>query len=208
MPLNRETSIVDGPPRQVFKGTSSDEVDAPRMIREIKSLPEDDIVGKLIACLWWFCFLIARILAIASFAYFYPRDIIWLLTIHFIICVAFLIYDAQTYVVRQQKVVFYIFIGFVYIFCIIEFMKKFKKANMIYYGFFVLVSVENIITCFVWWLSNLESEEIQSDWWFRFIFMSVLCCTIFSFSSMIFYLIINQPKKVVVDEEVVKVNSI
>lgn len=203
--LNRETSILDGPPRRVYRG---DEVDAPRRLREIKGLPEDDIVGKLIAFFWWFCFLVARILAISSFAYFYPRDIIWLLSVHFIICVAFLVYDVKTYVVRQNKAVFYIFLGLVYIFCIIEFMKKFKKAKYLYLGFFALVFVENFATCLVWWLSNLESEEIQSDWWFRFIFFGVLLCSLFSLSSMVFYLIFNKPKKVVVDEEVVEGNPL
>ncbi|GJQ86601.1 hypothetical protein Trydic_g7834 [Trypoxylus dichotomus] len=208
VPLNRETSVLDGPPRRIYKLAGIDETDLPRSLREIKGLPEDDIVGKLISFFWWFCFFIARILALVSFAYFYPRDVVWLLTVHFVICEAFLIYDVKTYVVKENKAVFYIFIGLIYIFCIIEFMKQFKKAKFIYYGFFALVFAENFITCLIWWFSNLESEEIQSDWWFRFIFLSVIICTLFSLSSMIFYLMINKPKKVVVDEEVVEGNPI
>ncbi|KRT86406.1 hypothetical protein AMK59_160, partial [Oryctes borbonicus] len=206
--LNRETSVLDGPPRRVYKGADIDETDFPRLLREIKGLPEDDIVGKLIAFFWWFCFFIARILALVSFAYFYPGQIIWLVLVHFIICEAFLIYDVKTYVVKRHKAVFYIFVGLIYIFCIIEFMKKFKKTTFIYYGFFALVYVENFVTCLIWWFSNLESDEIQSDWWFRFIFISVIICTLFSLSSMIFYILINKPKKVVVDEELVEGNPL
>lgn len=199
---------MDGPPRIILHGTGIDETDSPRRLRDVKGLPEDDIVGKLVACLWWFCFLIARILAISSFAYFYPRDVLWLIAVHFIICEAFLIYDVQTYVVRRTKALFYIFIGIIYIFCIIEFMKKFKKAKFIYYGFFVLVFAENFITSMIWWFSNLETDEIQNDWWFKFIFYAILGCTLLSLSSMFFYLCINKPEKVVVDQEEVEGNTI
>ncbi|KAJ8973265.1 hypothetical protein NQ317_017720 [Molorchus minor] len=55
----------------------------------IKGLQDDDLAGKLIAFLWWFCFLLARFLAISAFAYFFIKDALWILLSHFIIVMAF-----------------------------------------------------------------------------------------------------------------------
>ena len=205
--LTREASVIDGHLRTVYTERGHDEVDFPIRLRDIKGLPEDDIVGKLISLLWWFCFLLTRMLTISSFAYFYPRDVWWILSAHFVLVVAFLLYDVQAYVVRRTKAVFYIFIGFVYIFCIIEFKKKFKKAKFIYFGYFTLVFVQNFTMCFVWWFGNLDSNDIQDDWWFKFIFGIVIGFTVLSMLCMLFYLCFNKPEKVTVDAEVVKNSS-
>ncbi|XP_022908319.2 uncharacterized protein [Onthophagus taurus] len=203
MDVLRETSVIDGPQRRLFVG-SDDEFVYPRRLNDIKGLPEDDIVGKFIAFCWWFNFLIARFLAICSFAYFYPKDIIWLMSLHFVIVEAFLLYDVKTIFVRHTRAVFFIFIGLIYIFCIIEFMKKFKNVKFVYYGFFTLVFIENFTMCGVWFNSSyMDYDGFVNDWWYQYIFYMVLICTLLSMSSMIFYIIINKPKSVVVDEEVV-----
>ncbi|XP_017769825.1 PREDICTED: uncharacterized protein LOC108557701 [Nicrophorus vespilloides] len=179
-----------------------DEVDiAIQPIRYIRALPEDDLVGKVVSFLWWMCFLLARFFAISTFAYFYPRDVIWLLVSHFILCVAILLYDVRAYVVRRTKAVFFIFIGLVYIFCIIEFKKKFKKARLIYTGYFLLVFIENLTMCLVWWYSELE--DIYNVWWFKFSFNMTLICSFLSFTTMMLYTCVNRPDKVIVGKEVI-----
>lgn len=195
--VNRETSIVDGPPRTVFRAV--DETDLFRLpkIREIKGLPDDDMVGKVIAFFWWFSFLLARMVAISAFAYFYPSEIVWLLASHFVLVVALLLYDAKSDEVRRAKAVFFVFIGLVYLFCLIEFKIKFKKTKFIYNGFFALVFTENIVMSLVWWFGNLET--VEDDWWFRYIMCLISGCTALSLLSMLFYLKVNKPEKVVVD---------
>lgn len=200
----RETSVVDGPPRILYTDYGADQVDVfgiPRL-REIKGMLEDDAAGKTIAFFWWFCFLLGRILTISTFAYFYPTHIIWLLCSHFILVVALLLYDVRADQVRRAKAIFFIFIGLVYLFCLIEFKIKFKKTKFIYNGFFTLVFTENIIMCFIWWFRNLET--IESDWWFKYVFCVIFVSTALSLLSMLFYLNINKPEKIVVATELVK----
>lgn len=195
--VNRETSIVDGPPRRVYRAV--DETDLFRIpkVMEIKGLPDDDMAGKVIAFCWWFCFLLARMLAISAFAYFYPTDVIWLLASHFVLVVALLLYDVRSDEVRRSKAIFFIFIGLVYLFCLIEFKIKFKKTKFIYNGFFALVFTENIVMSLVWWCANLET--VENDWWFRYIMYLIAICTALSLISMLFYLKVNKPEKVVVE---------
>lgn len=196
--LNRETSVVDGPKRQIFKNPEgSDEMDFfPRRLLEIKGLPEDDVMGKTVSFLWWFCFLMARMLAISSFSYFYRTQIFWLLSSHFFLVVALLLYDVRADEVRRAKAIFFIFIGFVYIFCLIEFKIKFKKPVFIYNGFFFLMFLENFVMT-LWWYFGIE--DVLENWWFSYIFYMILGCSIMSVSSMLFYVKILKPSKVVVN---------
>lgn len=177
--------------------------DIPRRVIDITALPEDDIVGKSISLLWWFCFLAARIVAIASFAYFYPTEICWILGSHFILAVAFLIYDSQTLEVRRTKAIFFVFVGLLYLFCLIEFKVKFKKAKFWYYGFFTITYVENLTMCLVWFFANLE--EMQEDWWFNYMFYLIIVFSILSLCSMLFYINVDKPKAVAVEEELVEI---
>lgn len=179
-----------------------DEVDFPKAIRQIYALPEDDLAGKVLAFFWWFCFLLARFLAISTFAYFFPKDIIWLLSSHFILCVSFLLYDARAYLVRRTKAVFFIFVGLIYLFCIIEFKKQFTRVRFIYNGYFTLVFSENFIMCLIWWFSRMDDTGLVNDWWFRYIFYMTLLCTFLSLSSMIVYKLTRQSKVVVGQETI------
>lgn len=190
--LNRETSVIDGPKRVLFR----DQPDfSPRRLIKIKGLPEDDIIGKSISFLWWFCFLLSRMLAISAFSYFYPTEILWLLSSHYILVVALLLYDVRADEVRRAKAIFFIFIGFVYLFCLIEFKIKFKKPVFIYNGFFLMMFCENFVMTLVWWYLNVD--ELVQDWWFRYMFYMILGCSILSVSSMLFYIKILKPEKVV-----------
>ncbi|XP_025833088.1 uncharacterized protein LOC108742546 [Agrilus planipennis] len=195
----RETSVVDGPKRTVFRDAAlaqDDDYFNPRRLRKVEGLPEDDVVGKIIGFMWWFCFLISRMLTIASFGYFYPSEIVWILSAHFIITVSILLYDVRADEVRRSKAIFFIFLGFVYLFCLIEFKIRFKKAKFIFFGFFTLMFLENFSMNLVWW--NRDMEDIINDFWFRFIFYMIVLTTIMSFSSMVLYIFIFKPKKVVV----------
>ncbi|XP_060518060.1 uncharacterized protein LOC132696931 [Cylas formicarius] len=162
----------------------------------IKGLQEDDLAGRLIAFCWWFTFLLGRVLAISVFAYFFVKETIWLLTSHFVLVLAFLIYDVKSNEVRRAKAFFFIFLGIIYIFCIIEFKIKFKKAYFIYSGYFTLVFLENFTMCLVWYYGQLES--LETDYWFRYTFYVVVGSSLLSLCSMIFYLTLTKPKSVLI----------
>ncbi|KAF2898950.1 hypothetical protein ILUMI_07211 [Ignelater luminosus] len=197
--FGRESSIVDGPERLLLKYEDVTETDFfnPKRLLEIKGLPDDEPAGRLVSFLWWFCFLLARMLAISSFAYFYPTEIIWILSSHFILVVVLLVYDAKTDEVKRAKAIFFIFIGYVYLFCLIEFKIKFKKVKFIYNLFFTLVFLENFVMVGVWWFRDME--DILNDWWYKYIFYVIITCSVFSFVSMIMYVKVFKPNKVTVD---------
>ncbi|KOX76413.1 hypothetical protein WN51_12094 [Melipona quadrifasciata] len=67
-----------------------------------KGLEEDDPVGKFLSFLWWFFFILARILTIATFYEFYPLYLSIVLGIHY---------------------------GLIYIVSLIEYRIKFKYAD-------------------------------------------------------------------------------
>ncbi|XP_044266353.1 uncharacterized protein LOC123012471 [Tribolium madens] len=195
----RETSVIDGPLRKLYQETSEPDFNIKR-VAVIKGLPEDDLAGKLVAFCWWLCFLLVRILAISAFFFFYPNATIWLLLAHFLLVVAFLVYDVKSDDVKRAKALFFVFIGLIYIFCIIEFKIKFKKTKFMYYGYFSLVYLQNFIMCMVWWVHNVE--DMHNDFWFRYIFYIVVVGSIISVLSMVLYLNINKPKKIVVGEKI------
>lgn len=152
------------------------------------------MAGKLIAFAWWFTFLLGRILAISIFAYFYMKACVWSIAGHIVVVLAILVYDVKTDNIKRDKAIFFLFIGLVYVFCIIEFKIRFKKAYFIYYGFFVLVFMENVAMCLIWF--NLQIDYLENDYWFRYVFFVTIACGLLSFSAMVFYLTVTKPKSV------------
>ena len=63
-----------------------------RRVAAVKGLPEDDQAGKLVSFLWWSCFLLARILAISTFFYFYVTSTTYIFTFQFVVFVSCLYY--------------------------------------------------------------------------------------------------------------------
>lgn len=200
----RETSVLDGPQRRVYRETGISERSEPDFnisrVISIKGVEDDDLAGKLVAIAWWYSFLLTRVLAISMSTYFLTRETIWLIIAHYILILTILLYDVKSDAVKRAKAIFFIFIGYVYIFCIIEFKIKFKKATFIYYGFFALVFLENFGMCLTWYIDKVE--YLENDFWCRYAFYFVVMGTMTSFSSMVFYLIVNKPKKVVVDTKI------
>lgn len=190
--------------RTDFSENSEPDFNISRVIY-VNGLAEDDLAGKLIAFLWWFGFLLARVLTISIFAYFFMETSIWLLSAHFILVIALLSYDVKTDAVKRAKALFFVFIGLIYIFCIIEFKIKFKKAYFIYYGFFLLVFSENLLMCLLWFYREIDS--LENNYWFRYAFYIIIGCSFLSFGTMVFYLIINKPPRVVVETRTVSVSS-
>ncbi|CAH1186242.1 unnamed protein product [Phyllotreta striolata] len=195
----RSTSITDGP-WQLYRaadlpGRSEPDFNISRVIY-VKGMEDDDLAGRLIAIVWWFTFLLARVLAISVFAYFYIKETVYLMSLHFLLVLGILAYDVRSNDVDRSRALFFFFIGFVYIFCIIEFKIKFKRATAIFYGFFFVVFLENIVMCLVWYFEQMES--LENDFWFRYVFYIIIACMFLSFSAMVFYFALNKPDKVTV----------
>ncbi|XP_066260718.1 uncharacterized protein [Euwallacea similis] len=162
----------------------------------VKGLEEDDLAGRITAFLWWFTFLLSRVLAISAFAYFFFSTCVGLLITHILIVIAALVYDVKTDKIRRDKSAFFVFIGVVYVFCIIEFKIRFKKVKWIYLGYFGLMYLENFVMCLVWYCKEIES--LENDYWYRYIFYVIVASHVLSLSAMIFYYILTRPKSVAI----------
>ncbi|KAJ8932261.1 hypothetical protein NQ314_014799 [Rhamnusium bicolor] len=108
----RETA--DGLNRGLIKEIGTSDKSEPDFnisrIMYVKGLQDDDLAGKLIAFFWWFCFLLARVLAISVFAYFFVTETIWLICSHFVIVMTFLLYDVKSNEVKKSKsLIFYVY---------------------------------------------------------------------------------------------------
>lgn len=204
--FGRETSILDGPQRKIFRETVISDRSEPDFhvsrVVPVKGLENDDFAGQLVATLWWFSFLLTRVIAISMSAYFFSSATTYLILAHFIFVISVLLYDVKSDAIKRDKTLFFIFIGYVYIFCIIEFKIRFKKATAVYYGFFALVFAENFGMCLTWYIDKVE--YLENDFWCRYAFYLVIIGTITSFSSMVFYLIVNKPKKVEVGTKILE----
>ncbi|KAJ8912120.1 hypothetical protein NQ315_013209 [Exocentrus adspersus] len=166
----REISVMTCSNEEVSNTTRTEPDFNISRIIYIKGLQEDDLAGK---------------------------ETMWLLGSHFAIVMVFLLYDVKSDEVKRSKAAFFLFIGLVYIFCIIEFKIKFKKSTFIYYGFFALVFTENLIVSVIWFVDKIDS--IENNFWFRYSFYIVVMGSIFSFSSMLFYFNINKPPKILIE---------
>ncbi|GLV38808.1 uncharacterized protein CBL_05807 [Carabus blaptoides fortunei] len=172
----------------------------PKRILSIRGLTQDDAAGKLVAFFWWLCFILPRMLALSAFAYFYPKDIWYICGAHYVITLAFLLYDAHTSDIPYYRALFILFTAYVYMFCLIEFKIKFKKVKLIYNGYFILVYLENFIMTFVWYYGT----EFYNDWWYKYVFYVLIGSTILSIMTMSFYMAILKPKKVTVAKQLVE----
>lgn len=144
--------------------------------------------------------MLTRVLAISMSAYFFIRETFYLIFAHYLLSIVILCYDVKSDAVKRSKTLFFIFLCYVYVFCIIEFKIRFKKATSVYYGFFVVVFLENFAMCLTWYIDRVD--DLENDFWYRYAFYIVVIGTLLSFSSMVFYLIINKPKKVIVGTKI------
>lgn len=172
----------------------------PMRVLSLRGLTQDDAAGKLVAFLWWFSFILPRMLALSAFASFYPKDIWYICGAHYMITLAFLLYDAYTADIPYYRALFILFTAYVYMFCLIEFKIKFKKVKFIYIGYFILVYLENFIMTFVWYYGT----EFYNDWWYKYVYYVLIGSTVLSIMTMSFYIAILKPKKIIVAKQLVE----
>ena len=113
-----------------------------------KGLEEDDSVGKFVSFLWWFFFILPRVLSIAIFFEFFPFHLLGVLGVHYVLMLAYLFYYAK----YQDATTFFVnlWLGLVYIFSVIEYRIKFKYADKWLVLYCTFVMMQNIALTLVW----------------------------------------------------------
>ncbi|XP_076670843.1 uncharacterized protein LOC143370100 [Andrena cerasifolii] len=153
-----------------------------------KGLEEDDPIGKFLCFLWWFFFILARILAIAVFYEFYPIHLSIVLSIHYGVMLIYLFYYAKYY----DIITFFVnlWLGLVYICSLIEYRIKFKYADKWVLPYYIFVLLQNTFLTLSWYL--------YADWdgfWYTYVFYVIFASMTLCILSTTIYCVLLKPKK-------------
>lgn len=170
---------------------TTDFIQLPTRKRTINGLEQDDIFGKYICFLGWFLFLIMRMLALATFAAFYLRETIFLCLGHYFLMLVCLYCETRSHDAKVNRKIFYAFLAYIYIFCLIEFKIKFVHIKTWYVGYFFLVFTQNLCITMIWYLTT---DELLLSWWFQFMWYLILASAALSIACHIFYYFVLRPK--------------
>jgi len=163
--------------------------------KQLNGMEEDDALGKSVAFLWWFFFLLSRILSLAACANFQPYAMFTVL-VHYIIIMAHLLH--QTGFPSIYKVFIQLCLGYVFTFCFIEFRYRVKNVTVFYACYFSLMLTEIMVMSLSWYLSSDDMD----GFWYKFTFTVILSSYAISCLCMASYLSILKPEvKVVYVEE-------
>lgn len=153
-----------------------------------KGLEEDDPIGKFLSFLWWFFFILARILAIMVFYEFYPLTLLGVLGTHYVIMLIYLFYYAKYY----DIITFFVnlWLGLVYVFSLIEYRIKFKYADKWLLPYYIFVLLQNTALTLTWYF--------DADWdgfWYNYVFYVIFASMTLCVLSTVFYYVLLKPKK-------------
>lgn len=167
---------------------SAPDLKIPRRKYSEKGLEEDDPMGKFLSFLWWFLFILARVLAIAVAYEFYPSYVLATLGVHYAAMLIYLFYYAKYY----DVITFFVnlWLGLVYVFSLIEYRIKFKYANMWSLPYYVFVIVQNTALTLVWY--------VNADWdgfWYTYTFSAIFASMALCVMSSAMYHALFKPKK-------------
>lgn len=166
----------------------------------IDGLEQDDFVGKAVSTAAWSFVLLQRMLALSAFAYCHPFACLVLCTGHYLLMLAALLYETRLRT-KAERVMFYLFLAYVYIFCIVELKVKFRRPRRTLIAYAVLVMVQNV-TMSAWWFGRRQHGQLMeeaaevsdsSQWWFGFMFAAVLLSGVYALLCWMVYFYLLKP---------------
>lgn len=111
-------------------------------------MEEDNPIGKLVAFLFWFLFLLGRILALVLAGTFYPWIVLAVCAGHYAFTLLYILPSPDC----KSSIPIKFLLGFVFIFCLVEVGIQFRKSFLFYGLFFVFSCAENLVLTIVWML--------------------------------------------------------
>ncbi|KOB67783.1 XK-related protein [Operophtera brumata] len=141
-----------------------DEPDIPRRVPRsyMRGLEPQDATAALVHYMAWYTFFIARLISIACFINFFPVLAIILIFSHYQVMLLFLIVP-QASTLRRS---FYIFLAFIYLFCLMEFKIRFRHVRVWHVFWIIVCTVETIVFTGLW--ASISSSNID-DWWKEYV---------------------------------------
>lgn len=181
----KSVSIVQSNQKLTQSGES---LKVPKRKYSSKGLEEDDPIGKFLSFLWWFFFILARILSIAVFYEFYPLYLFIVIGIHYAVMLMYLFFNAKYYDVITIFV--NLWLGLVYIFSLIEYRIKFKYADKWQLPYYICVFAQNTLLTLGWYFyANWNGFWYSYTFWI--IFGSMILCVL---STAVYHALLK-PKK-------------
>ncbi|XP_017868824.1 PREDICTED: uncharacterized protein LOC108617520 [Drosophila arizonae] len=169
----------------------------PRPTKIVNGIQQDDFAGRTVAFFGWIAFIIMRMLSLATFCVFYPRAFFIVVGVHYALMLAALALETRCRV-SWSRCLFYLLLGYIYIFVLIELRVCFKSIRRWYISYLVLVLAENITMTAIWY----GNEQFES-WWFGFIWEWIVYSGILFLATIVVYYCILRPKDVtlIVEED-------
>lgn len=164
----------------------------PRRRKMVVGLEDDDFFGKTIAFTGWGLFLTMRMLALSTFAYFHLLPTLYLCISHYLIMLACILFETLKYAsppVKAHRLLFYLYLAYVYVFVILEFRIKFVHIR-VWYGMYAgFVFTQNLAMA-VWWYAEMDFDS----WWFDYMFSAILYSGVLSAGCLGVYYVFLKPK--------------
>lgn len=178
--------------RKHYNETIADEPDIPRRVPRsyMRGLEPQDATAALVHYMAWYGFFIARLISIACFINFFPFVAIILLFSQYQVMLLFLIVP-QASTIRRS---FYIFLAFIYLFCLMEFKIRFRHVRVWHVSWIIVCTIETIVFTGLWASTSSSVDE----WWKAYIVKVILVSLVLSYMCFIVYFILLKPRETIV----------
>ncbi|KAF9412314.1 hypothetical protein HW555_009152 [Spodoptera exigua] len=184
---------LSAPPRRKYcDEVVQDEPDIPRRVPRsfIRGLEPQDATAAMVHFLGWYSFFVARLLSIACFINFFPFVAIIVLFSHYQVMLLFLIVP-QASTVRRA---FYIFLAFIYLFCLMEFKIRFRHVRVWHVFWVIVCTIETVVVTGLW----ISIDNTVHEWWRYFIVKVIVVSLTLSYICFLFYFVVLQPREAIV----------
>ncbi|CAG5056637.1 unnamed protein product [Parnassius apollo] len=192
---------LSAPPRRKHWEVVQDEPDIPRRVPRsfIRGLEPQDITAGLVQYLGWYSFFVSRLLSISAFINFFPYVAIIILFSHYQVMLLFLIVPQASTVKRA----FYMFLAFIYLFCLMEFKIRFRHVRVWHAFWLIACTIENIIFIALW----ASIDNYFDSWWRRFVVIVTFGSMLLSYMCLLVYFVLLKPRETVVPIKNSKVSA-
>ncbi|XP_023954737.1 uncharacterized protein LOC112058260 [Bicyclus anynana] len=183
---------LSAPPRRKHWEVIQDEPDLPQRVPRtyLRGLLPQDATAALVNFLGWYSFFVARLISIAAFIDFFPFLAIFLLMCHYQVMLLFLIVPQASTVKRA----FYVFLAFVYLFCLMEFKIRFRHVRVWHMFWIILCTVEIVLFISLW--ATIDNN--LHNWWKGFVVTVTIVSMVLSYFLFLVYFLLLQPRETVV----------
>lgn len=184
---------LSAPPRRKYcDEVVQDEPDVPvRVPRSyMRGLEPQDLTSSLVQYLGWYSFFVARLLSMAAFIDLTIVFSTIVLMSHYQVMLLFLIVPQASTVKRA----FYLFLAFIYLFCLMEFKIRFRHVRVWHFLWVTVCVIETIVFTALW----AAIDNNLHFWWRKYVVYVIVISSLLSCMFFHVYFILLKPKETIV----------